>query len=260
MILASVKRHCAPFVLGLALLGASVPAAQAADLLVFAAASLKNALDDVAAAYAAGGGGKPAISYAASGPLAKQIESGAPADLFLSADLDWMDYVQKKNLIRPDSRANLLGNRLVLVAPADSTAKVDIAQNFPLAQLLGDGRLAVGDPASVPAGKYGQQALQKLGVWDQVKAKTANADSVRAALALVSRGEAPFGIVYETDATADKGVKIVGIFPEDSHPPVIYPVAITAESKNPDAAKFLAFLESPQAAPYFQKQGFTVLK
>jgi molybdate transport system substrate-binding protein len=230
------------------------------DLLVFAAASLKNALDDADVAYRKQGGSKVTASYAASGPLAKQLENGAPADLFIAADLDWMDYAQSKGLIKTETRINLLGNRLVLVAPATSAAKVEIAPNFQLGALLGDGRIAIGDPQSVPAGKYAQAALEKLGAWDQVKEKAAKAESVRAALALVSRGEAPLGIVYETDVAADPGVKIAGIFPEDSHPPIIYPIAVTAITKNAEASRYLAWLHSPAAAPFFEKQGFRVLK
>ena len=234
-------------------------AACADDVLVFAAASLKNALDDAAHAFEQQGGGPVKISYAASPQLAKQIENGAPADIFVSADLDWMDYLQKRNLIEPATRKNLLGNRLVLVAPADSTVKVDIKPGFDLAGLLKGGRLAMADPDSVPAGKYGKAALEKLGVWNTVQPHVAGAENVRAALLYVDRGETPLGIVYATDAAADPGVRIVGTFPENTHPPIIYPVALTAASKNPEAVKLLAFLESPAAKPAFEKQGFTVL-
>ncbi len=234
--------------------------ARADDLLVFAAASLKNALDDADAAYQKQGGSKVTVSYAASGPLAKQLENGAPADLFIAADLDWMDYARSKGLIKAETRLNLLGNRLVLVASANSVAKVEIGPNFQLGALLGDGRIAIGDPHSVPAGKYAQAALEKLGAWDQIKDKAAKAESVRAALALVSRGEAPLGIVYETDVAADPGAKIVGVFPEDSHPPIIYPIAVTAITKNAEAGQSLAWLHSAVAAPFFEKQGFRVLK
>jgi len=243
----------------LAALGAARPAAAADTIVVFAAASLKNALDDAAAAFQQQDGAKAGISYAASSALAKQIEAGAPADIFISADLDWMDYVQQRNLIKPETRKNLLGNHLVLVAPAASDIKVEIKPNFPLAALLKDGRLAIADPAAVPAGKYGKAALEKLGVWSSVADKLAPAENVRSALFFVSRQEAPLGIVYQTDAAADKGVKIVAVFPEDTHPPVVYPIALTAGGKNPDAAKFLAFLESAAAKPFFEKQGFTVL-
>jgi len=259
LLVARVKPLAVAAILAGVTLSVSLPAF-AEDLLVFAAASLKNALDDADAAYQKQGGSKVTVSYAASGPLAKQLENGAPADLFISADLDWMDYAQSKGLIKTETRLNLLGNRLVLVAPANSSAKVEIAPNFELGALLGDGRIAIGDPQSVPAGKYAQTALEKLGAWDQVKGKAAKAESVRAALALVSRGEAPLGIVYETDVAADPGVKIVGIFPVDSHPPIIYPIAVTAITKNAEASKYLAWLRSDAAAPFFEKQGFRVLK
>jgi len=233
------------------------PPAEAKDILVFAAASLRNALDDAVAHYPPPAGGKITVSYAASSTLAKQVENGAPADIFISADLDWMDYLQKRNLIKTASRLNLLGNRLVLVAPKDSAIKVEITRGFPLAKLLGDGRLAMGDPSAVPAGKYGKAALEKLGVWSSVSAKVAPAEDVRAALLLVSRGEAPLGIVYASDAVSDPGVKQVAVFPADSHPPVIYPAALLASSSDPAAAAFLTFLESDAARPYFEKQGFS---
>lgn len=243
--------------IGLAL--AAVSPGLAADTQVFAAASLKNALDDAIAQFETDTGKTVAASYAASSALARQIEQGAPADIFMSADLDWMDYLQEKNLIKSDSRVSLLGNRIVLVAPADSVAQVDIVEGFPLADLLGDGRLAMGDPGAVPAGKYGKAALEKLGLWPSVESKVAPAENVRAALALVARGEAPFGIVYATDAAAEKNVKVVGTFPEVTHPPIIYPVALTADSTNPDAPAFLAFLRSARAKPIFEKQGFTMI-
>jgi molybdate transport system substrate-binding protein len=199
------------------------------------------------------------ISYAASNTLIKQIEQGAPADMFISADLDWMDYGQQKGLIKPDTRSNLLGNRLVLVAPKDSNVTADIKPGFDLAALLKGGRLAMGNVDAVPAGKYGKASLEKLGAWDGVKDKVAQAESVRAALLLVARGEAPLGIVYQTDAAADPTVKIVGTFPENTHPPIIYPIALTKESTNPDALAFLNFIRSPAARPIFERQGFTVL-
>jgi molybdate transport system substrate-binding protein len=239
--------------------GAPVARAQTGDVLVFAAASLKNAVDDIAAQWQRETGKKAVISYAASNTLIKQIEQGAPADIFISADLDWMDYGQQKNLIKPETRSNLLGNRIVLIAPKDSSVKVDIKSGFDLAAVLKDGKLAMGDVNAVPAGKYGKAALEKLGAWDGVKDKIAQAESVRAALLLVSRGEAPLGIVYQTDAAADPGVKIVGTFPSDSHPPIIYPIALTKDSKNPNAQAFLDYLRSPAARPLFERQGFTVL-
>jgi molybdate transport system substrate-binding protein len=239
--------------------GTAPAAAQGSDLLVFAAASLKNALDEAAAQWQRASGKKVAISYAASNTLIKQIEQGAPADMFISADLDWMDYGQQKGLIKPDTRSNLLGNRLVLVAPKDSNISASIQPGFDLAALLKGGRLAMGNVDAVPAGKYGKAALEKLGAWDGVKDKIAQAESVRAALVLVSRGEAPLGIVYQTDAASDPTVKIVGTFPENTHPPIIYPIALTKDSTTPDAPAFLNFIRSPAARPIFERQGFTVL-
>lgn len=239
--------------------GTAPAAAQSRDVLVFAAASLKNALDEIAAQWQRESGKKATISYAASNTLIKQIEQGAPAAIFISADLDWMDYGQQKNLIKPDTRSNLLGNRLVLVAPKDSNISANIQPGFDLAALLKGGRLAMGNVDAVPAGKYGKAALEKLGAWDGIKDKIAQAESVRAALLLVARGEAPLGIVYQTDAASDPTVKIVGTFPENTHPPIIYPIALTKESTSPDASAFLNFIRSPAARPIFERQGFTVL-
>jgi molybdate transport system substrate-binding protein len=235
------------------------PAAFADDVLIFAAASLKNALDDAITSYTKTGGAAPKVSYGSSGALAKQIDADAPADIFISADPNWMNDVQKNNKIRTDTRFDYLGNVLVLVEPADSTTKVDISQGFPLAKMLDDNKLAMADPDSVPAGMYGKAALQKLGVWDAIEPKVARAQDVRGALLFVSRKESPFGIVYQTDAAADKGVKIAGVFPANTYPPIIYPAAITASSKSPDAAKFLAYLKSDAAKPSFTKQGFAIL-
>jgi molybdate transport system substrate-binding protein len=235
-------------------------AAHAEDVVVFAAASLKNALDDVASSWKAETGKGTKISYAASSALARQIAQGAPADMFISADLAWMDDVEGKDLIEPETRSNLLGNRIVLVAPADSDVKLDIGPGMDLAGALAGGKLAMADPAAVPAGKYGKAALEKLGVWDSVAGSVAAAENVRAALALVSRGEAPLGIVYRTDAAADPGVKVVATFPEDSHPPIVYPVALTAGSTNPDAGELLEYLYSDAAKAAFEKQGFVLLK
>ena len=237
--------------------GAAPAVAQSHDVLVFAAASLKNALDEVAAQWQRESGKKVAISYAASNTLIKQIEQGAPVDIFISADLDWMDYGQQKGLIKPDTRVNLLGNRIVLIAPKDSTVSVNVQPGFDLAALLKGGRLAMGNVDAVPAGKYGKAALIKLGVWDAVSANVVQSDNVRAALAFVAKGEAPLGIVYQTDANAEPGVKVVGTFPEDSHPPIIYPVALLSASTNPDAKTFLDWLESDAAKPSFTAQGFT---
>jgi molybdate transport system substrate-binding protein len=243
-----------------ALMLAAAPAAMAEDTVtVFAAASLKNALDNINAACEADVGEKATISYAASSALAKQIEEGAPADVFISADLDWLKYLDDKKLIDKSTETELLGNSIVLVAPADSAATTEIAPNFDLAKLVGDGKLAMANVDSVPAGKYGKSALEKLGVWASVEGKVAQAENVRAALALVSTGEAPLGIVYKTDAAADKKVKIIGTFPADSHKPIIYPAARTAASKDDDTPAFLKCLQSSKAKALFEEQGFTVL-
>jgi molybdate transport system substrate-binding protein len=233
--------------------------AQDKAIVVFAAASMKNALDDVDAAFTKQNGIKVVASYAASSALMKQIEQGAPADVFLSADVDWMDYGAQRNLIKTDTRFNLLGNRLVLIASNDSKVdNVSIAPGFDLAALAGKGRIAVGDVRAVPAGLYAKAALEKLGVWSAVEPKLAMAENVRAALTLVARGEAPLGIVYATDAKIEPRVKIVGTFPENSHPPIIYPVALTANAK-PDAAQYLAFLHTLAAKSIFERYGFGFL-
>jgi molybdate transport system substrate-binding protein len=240
---------------------AVVNPARADDVLVLAAASLKNAMDDAIHAYIASGGTRIVASYGASSALAKQIENGANADIYISADLDWMNDVEKHHMIDAATRRNLLGNEIVLIAPtAAKPAKVEIGPGLPLKKMLGDGRLAMADPSAVPAGKYGKAALEKLGLWASVADRVAGAENVRAALLFVSRGETPYGIVYATDAVADKGVTVVGMFPADTHPPIVYPIALTAVSKNPEARKFLAFLESAAARPAFEKQGFTILK
>lgn len=227
-------------------------------LLVFGAASLTNVLDDLGPAYTQATGQPVKFSYAASSALARQMESGARADVFVSADEDWMNYVQERNLIRAGSRANLLGNRLVLVAPADSTSNLKISAKFGLRAALGDGRLAVADPDSVPAGKYARTALNSLGVWDDVSDHIVRGDSVRTALAFVDRGECPFGIVYETDALIDKKVRVVDRFPESSHAPIVYPVAVTLEAQA-GAEKFVEFLRGPAGRVAFVKYGFTMV-
>jgi molybdate transport system substrate-binding protein len=243
------------------LLGAAFSPAAADDkiLTVFAAASMKNALDDIDAAYAVKTGVKITVSYAASSALAKQIEQGAPADVFISADTDWMDYaVRKKNIDQP-SRVNLLGNSIVLIAPKDSEIdNVKIGAGFDLAKLAGDGRIATGDVKAVPVGKYAKAALEKLGSWPAAEPKFAMAESVRAALTLVARGEAALGIVYSTDAKAEPGVKIVGTFPADSHPAIVYPVAATVTAK-PGTSDYLAFLRSTAARTILEKYGFKFL-
>jgi molybdate transport system substrate-binding protein len=234
-------------------------AAQDKTLTVFAAASMKNALDDVDKAYTAKTGAKIVASYAASSALAKQIEQGAPADVFVSADTAWMDYVKDKKAINEPTRVNLLDNSIVLIAPKDSKIdKVTIDRGFDLAKLAGDGKVAVGDVKAVPAGKYAKAALEKLGAWTAAEPKMAMAENVRAALALVSRNEAVLGIVYSSDAKIEPGVKIVGTFPATSHPPIIYPVAATSTAHQ-GTADYLAFLRSSDAKAIFEKYGFSFL-
>jgi molybdate transport system substrate-binding protein len=234
-------------------------AAQNKSLTIFAAASMKSALDEIHAAYTAKTGIKITVSYAASSALAKQIEQGAPADVFISADTDWMDYAASKKTINESSRVNLLGNSIVLIAPKDSRLdNVSIGSGFDLAKLAGDGRIATGDVKSVPAGKYAKAALEKLGSWQAAESKFAMAESVRAALTLVARGEAVLGIVYATDARVEPGVTIVGTFPADSHPAIVYPVAATTTAK-PETANYLAFLRSTAAKTILEKYGFKFL-
>ena len=237
----------------------SISSAEEKGLTVFAAASMKNALDEVDAAYTAKSGVKVAASYAASSVLAKQIDQGAPADVFLSADTDWMNYATKQKTIKADTRTDLLGNSIVLIAPKDSSINnVTIAPGFDLARLAGNGRIATGDVNSVPVGKYAKAALERLGAWEAAAPKFAMAESVRAALTLVARGEAVLGIVYSTDAKVEPAVKVVGKFPADSHPPIIYPVAATT-SGGPASVNYLAFLRSQAAKTIFEKYGFTFL-
>jgi molybdate transport system substrate-binding protein len=238
----------------------AAPAAAQQSVTAFAAASLKNALDDANATFTKTSGVKVTASYAASSALAKQIEQGAPADVFISADLAWMDYATEHRLIKADTRFNLLGNRLVLIAPKESKLdNVQIGQDFDIAKLAGDDRIAVADVAAVPAGKYAKAALEKLGAWTAAEPKLAQAENVRATLAFVARGETPLGIVYETDAKIEPKVKIVGAFPDGSYPPVTYPVAATAESKNASVTRYLAFLRSNTAKAIFESYGFSFL-
>jgi len=229
------------------------------SITVFAAASMKNALDDVNAAFTEKSGTKVIASYAASSVLAKQIEQGAPADIFMSADADWMDYAIDKEAVNAAARINLLGNSLVVIAPKDSAInQVTIGLGFDLAKLAANGRIATGDVSSVPVGKYAKTALEKLGGWQAAEPKFAMAESVRGALILVARGEAPLGIVYATDARIEPGVKIIGTFPANSHPPIIYPVAATVTAR-PQANSYLAFLRSSAAKAIFEKYGFSFL-
>ncbi len=255
-----LARLFAILVLCASIAGAPQPAAAQESITVFAAASLRNALDDADAAFTKATGIKVVVSYEATSTLAKQIEQGAPADVFISADLRWMDYATEHKLIKPDTRVNLLGNRLVLIAPADSKFdKVAIAKGFDIAKLAGDGRIAVADVKAVPAGLYAKAALENLGVWAAAEPKLAMAENVRATLAFVARGETPIGIVYETDAKIEPKVKIVGIFPDGSYPPVTYPVAATAATTNSAIARYLNFLRSPSAKTTFEKYGFSFL-
>jgi molybdate transport system substrate-binding protein len=241
--------------------GSSASPARAQDksITVFAAASMKNALDEIDSAFTARTGFKVIASYAASSVLARQIEQGAPADIFISADTDWMDYAIDKKAVNKTTRINLLGNSLVLIAPKDSAInQVTIGQGFDLARLAGNSRIATGDVNSVPVGKYAKASLQKLGAWQAAEPKFAMAESVRAALLLVARGEVALGIVYATDARIESGVKVVGTFPADSHPPIIYPVAATTAAK-PEANSYLAFLRTRAAKAIFEKYGFPFL-
>jgi molybdate transport system substrate-binding protein len=223
---------------------------------VLAAASLQESLEAAATLWVAQGHARPVLSFAASSALARQVEAGAPADLFISADEKWMDALASKGLIRTDTRATMLGNSLVLVAPASSKITLAPVKGFALATALGDGRLALADPA-VPAGRYARQALETLGVWDQVANRVAGGESVRAALALVARGETPLGIVYATDAMAEPKVRVVATFPADSHVPITYPIALLHASDSKEAAGFRAFLLSPEALAVFRRYGFT---
>ncbi len=241
-----------------ALLLALAAHAARADLTVLAAASLRGPLDAVAADCARPGGPAARVSFAASSALARQVEAGAPADVFVSADLAWMDWLDARGLIAPGTRANLLANELVLIAPEASAVQLRIAPGFALARALGDGRLALARPDAVPAGRYAKAALENLGVWGSVAGRVAGADNVRAALALVSRGEAPLGIVYRTDAMADPRVRVVDAFPAATHPPIVYPAAAVKGGQVGAARAFLACLRSPAALAAWRKAGFRV--
>ncbi len=232
---------------------------RAGSLLVFAAASLTDALQQIDSAFSAQTGIAVEASFAASSVLAKQIEAGAPAQVFLSADREWMDYLEQRGRLQGGSRRDLLGNELVLIAPADSALQLKIAPHFALLAALGDGRLASGDPDSVPAGLYARAALTRLGVWPQLADRLVRAENVRAALMYVARGEAPLGIVYQTDARAEGRVRVIDVFPADSHPPITYPLALTAGA-GADAARYAAFLRSDVARDIFVGRGFVMLQ
>jgi molybdate transport system substrate-binding protein len=259
MRIAAALTSVAAMWLGLGAIATNSAQAQQKTLTVFAAASMRNALDDVNTAFSKASGTAVRASYAASSALMKQIEQGAPADVFVSADLDWMDYGAQKKLIKDDTRVNLLGNKLVLIAPKDSKlGDVAIAVAFDLAKLAGGGRIATGDVRAVPAGKYAKQALENLGAWTAAASKLAMTENVRAALTLVARKEAPLGLVYETDAKVEPAVKIIGTFPENSHAPIVYPVAATATA-DAEAGAYLTFLRSQQAKAIFERYGFSFL-
>jgi molybdate transport system substrate-binding protein len=246
------------FLLALCLLLAPL-SARAQELTVFAAASLTDAMKDVSAQWAQAGHQPLRMSFASSSTLARQIEEGAPVNVFASADEKWMDYLAQKNLIVPDTRKDLLGNDLVLVVPADKPQHVTIGHGFNLVGMLGpNGRVATGDPAHVPVGIYAEQALKKLGIWDAVSPRLARADDVRSALLLVERGEAPAGIVYATDAAVSKAVMVAGTFPADSHDPVSYPFAVVKSGDTPEARALMTYLSGSQARATFEKRGFKV--
>lgn len=227
-------------------------------LLVFAAASLTNVLGDLSTAWTATSGVPVKLSFAASSVLARQIEAGGKADVFVSADQEWMDYLQQRALIQKPTRTNLVGNRLVLIAPADSKIELKIAPGFRLAEALGRGRLSTGDPDTVPVGKYARSALVSLGIWDEIQDRLVRAENVRSAMMYVSRGEAPLGIVYTTDALIDPKVRIVDTFPANTHAPITYPGAVTRGARG-DAIGYLNFLSSPQARDTWKKYGFLEL-
>jgi molybdate transport system substrate-binding protein len=245
-------RHLAALLLCLAL----APRAWADNVTVFAAASLKEALDSAVHSFESGSGNKVTVSYAGSNALAKQIESGAPADLFISADTDWIDYVESRNLAVPGSRKTLLGNDLVLIAPATSSVQVKLAPGVNIAAVLGDKRIALANPDAVPAGKYAKAAFTALGAWGAIEGKVAAADNVRAALALVARGETPLGVVYRTDAIAEKNVRVVDAFPPGTHPPIVYPMVLLKRSTTPAATALATYLSGSEARATFENFGF----
>ena len=249
----------AAMVLCLALSGLPELARADDPVIVFAAASLKTALDEAAAGFRAAEGAEVTISYGGSLALARQIVAGAPADIFASADEQSMDEAVKGGAIKPDTRFDLLGNRLVVIAPKPSPVDALALTPEAFAAAIGSGRLVTGEVNSVPVGRYAKAALQNLGLWSVVEPQLAMTDNVRAALAFVARGEAPIGIVYATDAAADASVKIVATFPDDSHAPILYPFALTASSRNGAADRFLTYLKSPAGRPIFERQGFRVL-
>jgi molybdate transport system substrate-binding protein len=253
-----INRRWLAALAAMAILSFAGSAAIAETVTVLAAASLTDALGEIGMAYKAKTGTLPSLSFAASSTLARQIEASRGADIFVSADSDWMDYLDNRGLIAHETRRNLLGNHLVLIAPAEARLTLAIASHFDLVGALHGGRLAIADPDSVPAGKYAKTALTTLGVWNSVVDLTVNAENVRVALAYVARGEAPLGIVYTTDAIGEKRVRMVATFPESSHAPIVYPAALTRDAK-PGAKDFLDFLSGPEARAIFEKDGFIIL-
>jgi len=238
-----------------------VASASETELVVFAAASTTNAVTEVGEKFAARNPGHIKTSFASSSTLAKQIANGAPVDVYISANKKWMDFLEEKNLLAQGSRFDLLSNRIVLIVPDDSHLEpVTLGPDFPLAAMLDGGRLSLGDPEHVPAGIYGKKALQSLAIWESVKDHLAPMKDVRAALTLVERGEAPVGLVYATDAAISKKVRVIGVFPEESHPPIVYPVAVMSERLTPAAERFLNFLKTPEARAVFEKYGFSSIR
>jgi len=253
------RTHLAALLLALASVFASTAHAAGKPITVFAAASLKESMDEAAAKFGQDTGQQVVVSYAASSALARQIEQGAPADVFVSADLDWMDYLQQRDLVDAGTRHDLLGNTLVLVAPSAGTARAfALRKGSNLLPMLGaDGRLAVALTDSVPAGKYAKASFESLGMWSALQPRLAEAENVRAALLLVARGEAPLGVVYASDAKAEPAVRVLAVFPPGSHPPIVYPVARVAKSRHPQAAAFVHWLQTPEAGAIFRAHGFT---
>jgi molybdate transport system substrate-binding protein len=247
------------FLAGAAAALAPLPALAAGPVTVFAAASLQESLTAAGAAWTGTSGVPVRFSFGASSAIARQIDQGAPADVFISADEAWMDWLADRGGLVLSTRRRLLSNQLVLIAPAGSRTALKIAPGMALGRALGSRRLAVADTTAVPAGKYARTALTRLGVWDQVEDRLLPGENVRTALAYVSRGEAPLGIVYATDARAEPRVRVVGVFPPSSHPPIVYPGAVTATSRNSGAAAFLGFLQGPRASVIFRRYGFGVL-
>ena len=253
-----LKQMLAGLALGILLLPATVAAGRPDSVTVFAAASLSNVLQELGAEYTKATGNTVGFSFAATSMLARQIENGAHADVFFSADQEWMDYLDQRGLVQKASRRNLLGNRLALVAPADSALQLKIEPNFKLLAALKGGRLATGDPDAVPVGRYARSALTSLGVWGDLADRLVRADNVRTALAFVARGEVPLGIVYLTDAKIEPGVRVVDLFPASSHLPISYPVALTYDA-SAQAAAFIEYLRGPAGTAAFEKYGFIVL-